>query len=605
MSTNPENMAGPSKTPVGFSLGAILTLAAVAPSQAAPAKSNTRRVEASFPEVSIESCYVKKGTWQGTLRASIRKLVKDNPTFSLGRCTLNDRWFRSGPYEAPAGRKPADTDLGIPLTGVDLKAKGPDGKRLWEYKGPIRNDVPYDLELPERSSVLQCRQFRCDSAGPMDVYVSSEVPLVMWHNGKQICEIKSGQTDLWKPRSIRLQVHKGHNEIIMRFDNDGDSGSTRYFVKFNNITGLWQRLIERLQQEVARDFTSPRDVFQQRSDFNKRLWLKPWTIDDEAKGSAEFAMRYAKAVGDAGYRKVFENAARDARTHGDVRAIRAAYYQHRLSGTLEARANLKALRRAIADMENARAKSKRTDAKAYLARVAGLEKSFAALREDTLRIGTLPGVSVEDVKSAKPMTDDGFERIDSVVDELVALKRDVMLSNPAIDFERVLLIKRHSRNLGLPSNWLGSGAIGGHLDDELVTMNLLDAEAKLETAFKPKGRETIADVDLNWDGERVLYSAVSRETRAWQIFEIVVDPVTGRVVKGPRQLTPRMGDGVKNYDACYLPDDRVLFCSTAVKQGVPCLAGAGEIANLYLLSADGRTVRQLCFDQDHNWNPTV
>ncbi|MHC4201306.1 MAG: HzsA-related protein, partial [Planctomycetota bacterium] len=424
-------------------------------------------------------------------------------------------------------------------------------------------------------------------------------------NGKQICEIESDRTDLWKPRPIRLQVHKGRNEIVMRFDNDGDPGPTRYFVKFNNITGLWQRLIEGLQQKVARDFTSPRDVFEQTSDFGKRLWLKPWAIDDEAKGSAEFAMRYAKAVADPAYRKVFANAARDARTYGDVRAVRAAYYQHRLSGSLEARANLKALRRAIADMENARAKTKRSDAEAYLARVAGLEKAFAALREDTLRIGTRPGVSVEDVKSARPMTDDDFQRIGSVVGELVALKRDLMLSNPAIDFERVLLIKRHSRNLGLPSNWLGSGAIGGHLDDELVTMNLRDAEAKLETAFKPKGRETIADVDLNWDGERVLYSAVSRETRGWQIFEIVVDPVTGRVVKGPRQLTPRMGDGVKNYDACYLPDDRVLFCSTAVKQGVPCLAGAGEIANLYLLSADGRTVRQLCFDQDHNWNPTV
>lgn len=35
------------------------------------------------------------------------------------------------------------------------------------------------------------------------------------------------------------------------------------------------------------------------------------------------------------------------------------------------------------------------------------------------------------------------------------------------------------------------------------------------------------------------------------------------------------------------------------------MAGQGEIANLFLLSKDGQTVRQLCFDQDHNWNPTV
>ncbi|MHC4253308.1 MAG: hypothetical protein ACYS9X_29665, partial [Planctomycetota bacterium] len=598
MSTTPENRAGRLKTPLGFSLGAILTLAAVAPSQAAPAKGKTRRVEASFPEVSVESCYVKKGTWQGTLRASIRKLVRENPTFSLGRCTLKDRWFRSGPYKAPAGRKLADADVGIPLTRVDLRAKGAGGKRVWEYKGPIRNDLPYDLQLPRQSSVYQCRQFSCDHAGPLDVYLSSEVPLTMWHNGKQVCKIKPNQTDLWKPRLISLQMHKGRNEIIVRFNNDVGSESTQYFVKFNNITGLWQKSVEHLQKKVAQDFASPRDVFQQRRDFGKRLWLRQWPMDDEAKASSEMAMRYAGVVVDAGYKKVFTAAARDARTNADVWAVRAAYYNLQLAGTLEARANFRALRRALLQMEDA-------VAKAHLGRADILEKRYGALKEGTLRIEELPDFTPEDIKSTRPMTDDDYAKIESIVGDLAALKRDILLSNPAIDFERVLLVKRHSRSLGLPSNWLGSGAIGGHLDDELVTMDLRDAGAKLETAFKPKGRETIADVDLNWDGERVLYSAVSRETRTWQIFEITIDPVTGKMVKGPRQLTPRMGDGVKNYDACYLPDDRILFCSTAVHQGVPCLAGAGEIANLYLLSRDGRTVRQLCFDQDHNWNPTV
>ena len=60
-----------------------------------------------------------------------------------------------------------------------------------------------------------------------------------------------------------------------------------------------------------------------------------------------------------------------------------------------------------------------------------------------------------------------------------------------------------------------------------------------------------------------------------------------------------------NYDACYLPNGRILFCSTRCFQGVPCVGGGNTVANLFLMDADGGNTRQLCFDQDHNWCPTV
>jgi hypothetical protein len=33
--------------------------------------------------------------------------------------------------------------------------------------------------------------------------------------------------------------------------------------------------------------------------------------------------------------------------------------------------------------------------------------------------------------------------------------------------------------------------------------------------------------------------------------------------------------------------------------------GSANVAEIYCLSADGKHVRQLCFDQEHNWCPTV
>ena len=60
-----------------------------------------------------------------------------------------------------------------------------------------------------------------------------------------------------------------------------------------------------------------------------------------------------------------------------------------------------------------------------------------------------------------------------------------------------------------------------------------------------------------------------------------------------------------NYDACYLPDGDIIFSSTASMAAVPCVNGSTRVANLYRMDADGRNIRQLCFDQEHNWCPTV
>ena len=84
----------------------------------------------------------------------------------------------------------------------------------------------------------------------------------------------------------------------------------------------------------------------------------------------------------------------------------------------------------------------------------------------------------------------------------------------------------------------------------------------------------------------------------WQIFEIRADGT------GLRQLTGREPD-VDSYDACYLPSGKIVFTSTACFVGVPCVYGSSHVANLYAMDPDGGNIRQLCFDQEHDWCPTV
>ena len=53
-----------------------------------------------------------------------------------------------------------------------------------------------------------------------------------------------------------------------------------------------------------------------------------------------------------------------------------------------------------------------------------------------------------------------------------------------------------------------------------------------------------------------------------------------------------------------MPDGGIAFASTAPLQGVPCNASV-NVAMTYRMEADRKTIRQLCFDQDHNYCLTV
>ena len=175
---------------------------------------------------------------------------------------------------------------------------------------------------------------------------------------------------------------------------------------------------------------------------------------------------------------------------------------------------------------------------------------------------------------------------------------EVAKANPLVDFDRILLVRRKDANLGLPHNWQSNCVLPrGGFDDRLMAISLSDDGRRLETVYQPKRATFLGDVDLHFDANRLLFSAVGEDGR-WNIFELSLQNSTAR------QVTPTFPDA-DNYDACYLPDDAILFSSTSCYTSVPCVNGSTRVANLYRIEPDGETIRRLCFDQEHNWCPTV
>ncbi|MCP4450557.1 MAG: hypothetical protein GY809_03790, partial [Planctomycetes bacterium] len=260
------------------------------------------------------------------------------------------------------------------------------------------------------------------------------------------------------------------------------------------------------------------------------------------------------------YARVAGIAARQARTRQNLELL-----------------NIPALKRAITDLGKTYP-DQYGQADAYLARLDRFARSLPQIRAELLKDSA---------------------QAHARLDEIMALKREALLANPLIDFDEIVLVKRSANRLGLPANWQGncSTASTGY-DNEIATLSLKNLDAAMTTLYRPSKSEFVGDLDLNFDADKMLFSMPGTHGR-WQIWQIGID---GRNLS---QVTRGQEPDVDNYDACFLPDGRIIFDSTAPMTGVPCVRGSSHVANLYLMNGDGSGVRQLCFDQDHDWCPTL
>ena len=181
--------------------------------------------------------------------------------------------------------------------------------------------------------------------------------------------------------------------------------------------------------------------------------------------------------------------------------------------------------------------------------------------------------------------------------KLRRLKHEALLDNPLLDFDKLLVLQRKRGQLGLPVNHkCNAGIAQTGYDNEIAVLSPVRPGGRLRTLFRPKGGEYVGEIDLHFDAGRLLFTMPNGRT--WQIHEIRTDG------GGLRQVS-REQPGVDNFDACYLPDGRIVFASTASFTAVPCWHGKQRACCLYLMKADGTGVRQLCFDQDLDLHPSV
>ncbi|MHC4155727.1 MAG: SUMF1/EgtB/PvdO family nonheme iron enzyme [Planctomycetota bacterium] len=255
--------------------------------------------------------------------------------------------------------------------------------------------------------------------------------------------------------------------------------------------------------------------------------------------------------------------------------------------------DLSALRRAVLDLTGTFA-GRYTKGQEYLKRLDGYEKRVPIIQE-ALKHRKVAAIGE--------------------VQEITAFQRKALLTNPLLDFDRLLLIKRKPHGdprraespdrglgefIGMPrqSSWqLPRMPNANDWENEICLLSPVGPEGELSTLYKPPEPRLVTDMDLHFDADKIMFSMPDNDG-IWQLFEIQSDGTDLRQVSQTGQ------PDVHNFDACYLPNGKIAFTSTATFQGVPCNK-AIFVGMTYLMDADGSNIRQLCFEQDHNFCPTV
>lgn len=355
--------------------------------------------------------------------------------------------------------------------------------------------------------------------------------------------------------------------------------------------------LQALWRLVRRDFADPaaqRQIAQERQD-------GIWNVDATLPLLPTVAQRYALATR-AGLAPRARQLAQAVRAPADIEPVRDLYYRsHQIEATL-ARWNpnqVTSLRGAVDDLVQTFA-DRYPGGPQYLQRIAQSEQAIAAA-----------------AGSADKSRD--VERLFAAIAAFEALRQEALLANPLLDFDRLLLIDRkdarayrplpsfslppfagkdHLLN-GLPHNFQGNAVLRQvPIDNRIAVLSPVGPHGNLTTLYRPDRPGYVGELRLHFDADRLLFSGLDAGQR-FQIYQI------GTSGQNLQQVTRGADDDVDNYDACYLADDRILFGSSACFQSVPCERRYDEVANLFVMNADGSGVRRLCFDQDHDFYPSL
>ncbi|GHT23892.1 hypothetical protein FACS189419_08400 [Planctomycetales bacterium] len=226
------------------------------------------------------------------------------------------------------------------------------------------------------------------------------------------------------------------------------------------------------------------------------------------------------------------------------------------------------------------------------------------------------------IKTAQSKVDgqkpEAKKALEDAQNEFKAVLREAALANPLLDSDKILITRRKTAGAGY--GFIGLNAHSNWdirktgWDNEFAIISDLRTQPKLTSLYRHPNGAVMRDVDLHWDGNKIMFSSIEtgkfdgKDEPRWAIYEIPLE-LNGQT-PAAKKFTPFVHD-VDWFDSCYLPEENTFITgSTAGMQGLPCENGGQAMVNLYRVDVkdgaeDKAKIRQLTFEQDSDWNPSV
>jgi hypothetical protein len=216
--------------------------------------------------------------------------------------------------------------------------------------------------------------------------------------------------------------------------------------------------------------------------------------------------------------------------------------------------------------------------------------------------------------------------------------RDVVMSNPDIDFDRLLFALRNNNNAFNITQGDLLDIFGA--DGEIYLKEGLDPAGSIRPLLRGRlGQGHLRGLDLTWEADHILFSFV--EQPRWpeilaegegRAVELISNGVQTRIFDAIRGLNDAKGQRSRrahlwemnlesgelrqitdapyndDYEPAYLPNGDIVFCSDRSNYGSQCAGNPGQdkmIINLYRASADGTNIRPLSNNKDFDRFPRV
>jgi hypothetical protein len=201
-------------------------------------------------------------------------------------------------------------------------------------------------------------------------------------------------------------------------------------------------------------------------------------------------------------------------------------------------------------------------------------------------------------------------------EQVKALRREIILSHPVLDFERLLINKRPPPGFSHQSDQY-LGRYSG-LGDGLVVLDDWKTDPRPTALLSDKlPPGSVLHPDLSFDGRRVLFSYCDHSQpdpslRRFFIYELQLDggglrQITGTAADPLEGFENRQTVLIEDWDPCYLPNGQIAFISTRNQGGVRCHHGGRYCPTytLYRSNGDGSEIVPMVFGEANEWDPSV